>query len=484
MLRFRIATLLVAFCTLSYAGTARGETVLVLHGHHVRAVHERFLGRTELPRMAVARASATRKPPHGKATRQALDGLLAAGQIDQPTHDARMVTLNDALSAYRSLTGTRKVQLGAVLDNADSISASGQLTPSRLNAVFATIDANTTWWTNGPLLANGQRVSVEGSPLIWQYYTGQGIELQMLANFGKANALWSGHKTNALRAFMNAIVPLAADHGGWPAWEYYFAIYGGKPPWISAISQGTAIQALARAGQLFGDPTLISTGAAALAAFEQPPPNGVRVDTATGPFYVIYSFQPDEHVINAHLQALVGLFDFAQITGDARALGLFQQGDAEAQAVLPSYDTGAWSLYDQTSESDLSYHNLVTGFLQNLCKRTSTPIYCDTAARFKGYLTTPPVISAASQRVRAGAPAKIAFTLNKISRVGMIISQGAQTVLSTSAVVGHGTRTFAWSRQAAPGVYQLRVTATDLAGNAAQPATATLRILPPRRKKH
>ena len=93
MLRFRIATLLVAFCTLSYAGTARGETVLVLHGHHVRAVHERFLGRTELPRMAVARASATRKPPHGKATRQALDALLAAGQIDQPTHDARMATL-------------------------------------------------------------------------------------------------------------------------------------------------------------------------------------------------------------------------------------------------------------------------------------------------------------------------------------------------------------------------------------------------------
>jgi hypothetical protein len=325
-------------------------------------------------------------------------------------------------------------------------------------------------------------VSVDGSPVIWQYYPGQGIELQMLANFGKVNALWSAKKKDALRQLVDQMVPLAADRGGWPAFEYYFKFGGGKPPWTSSISQGTAVQALARAGQLLADPGLTGLALQGLAAFEQPPPAGVRLDTPTGPFYLIYSFNPKLLVINAHLQALVGLYDFAQITGDTRALALFQQGDAEAQAVLPSYDTGLWSMYDQNHESDLSYHNLVTGFLSNLCKRTGTPVYCDTAARFKADLKSVPTVTPATARIRGGAPAKLAFTLDKISRVGMVVSQGSRTVFSTSAVVGRGSRFYPWSRPAAPGVYDVSVVATDLAGNRSQTATGTLRILEPRKK--
>src|SRR5204863_362650 len=157
-----------------------------------------------VPRVAAritASAAAAKRTPRGRATRQALDALLAQGQIDQPTHDSRQAQLRAILRVYSGLTGTRKAELGAVVDNADAI---------------------------------------------------------------------------------------------------------------------------------------------ALAAFEQPAPTGVRVETPAGPFYAIYSFNPDERVVNAHLQALVGLYDFAQLTGDGRALSLFQQGDATAQALLPSYDTGRW----------------------------------------------------------------------------------------------------------------------------------------------
>ncbi|MFL5842794.1 MAG: D-glucuronyl C5-epimerase family protein [Thermoleophilaceae bacterium] len=467
---------------------AQAAPVLVLHGTHVQVRNERFLGPTELPATAAPRsasaragASAVKKPPAGRQTRDAIDALLAQGAIDQPTRDARQAELRVALRVYKSLTGTRRLQLGAVIANTDAMAAAGQLVPARLGPVFGTLDANVDWWQHGPLLASGQRVSVGDSPLIWQYYPGQGIQLQMLANFGKANALWSGKKKTALRALLDALVPLAVDRGGWPAWEYYFKFGGGSPPWTSSISQGTAVQALGRAGQLLADPALTAQGAAALAAFEQAPPSGVRVDTDSGPLYAIYSFAPGLRVINAHLQALVGLYDFAQITGDARALGLFQQGDAEAQAVLPQYDTGLWSMYDQNHESDLSYHNLVTGFLGNLCKRTATPLYCDTAARFKADLTTTPSVTPTTSRIRAGAPAKLAFSLDKISRVGLVVSQGSRTLYATSAVVGRGSRTFMWSRPAAPGVYEVRVVATDLAGNRSQPATRTLRVLQPRK---
>lgn len=474
------------------SGTS-SSSVLVLQGRHVHTRHESFAGPTELtpprggPRAAArAGASAARRPPKGRPTRDALDAALAAGQIDQATYDARASTLAAALTAYRNVTGRPQLELGAVIDNADTIAAGGQLTPSRLAPVFATLEANREWWTNGPLLSSGQRVSVGTSSLIWQYYPGQGIELQMLANFGKANALWQSKSSSALRALMSELTPLAADRGGWPAWEYYFKFGGGSPPWTSSISQGTAVQALARAGQMLGDASLTNLGGAGLAAFEQPPPAGVRVDTPAGPFYAIYSYAPDQRVINAHLQAVVGLYDFAQISGDPRALALFQQGDAEAQAVLASYDTGNWSLYDQSSESDLNYHQLTTTFLQNLCKRTATSIYCDTATRFQGYLTVAPEVVPETRKIRAGKPAQMMFQLSKISRVGMSLSLGSQTVFATSALVGRGEHAFTWPRPIKPGLYSFRVTATDLAGNRSQPATTTLRVLAakkPRKKR-
>jgi hypothetical protein len=472
------------------AATGTLHRVLVLENGHVQAKRERFLGPLTLPGSTkrarpIASASATKmKAPLGRATRLALDDLLAQGLIDQPTRDARQLALRKVLRAYKALSGTRQRELGAVIANTDSIAGSGQLTPTRLNAVFATLQANASWWTDGSVPRPGARVSVNGSPVIWQYYSGQGIQLQMLANFGKANALWAAKKSSALRSLVNELLPLAADHGGWPAFEYYFKFGGGKPPWISSIAQGTAVQALARAGQLLGDPNLSMFALQALAAFEQPPPNGVRQDTPTGPFYLIYSFNPKLLVINAHLQALVGLYDVSQLTGDQRALALFQQGDAEAQAVLPSYDTGAWSMYDTSHESDLNYHDLVTTFLQNLCKRTATAIYCDTAARFKTYKKTPPVNAPVTRTIRAGKAAKLHFTVDKISRVGLtVLDANGSTVFATSAVVGRGDHFYTWSRPASAGSYTLRVTPTDLAGNRGEAAEGPLRILPPRKPR-
>jgi hypothetical protein len=467
------------------AAPAHAAPVLVLKHGHVTTRHERFAGASDLPAppaaprsAAWARVSAAAaRPPRGRATRQALDSLLGGGAIDQRTHDADLASINRALRTYRKLSGTRKAQLGAVIDNADAIAAAGNLTPSRLPAVFATLDANNEWWSTGPLISPGRRVSVGDSPLVWEYYAGQGIQLQMLGNWSKANGLFQAHKTTQLRDMVDALTPLAADRGGWPAWEYYFRFDGGRPPWTSAISQGTAIQALARAGQRLEDPSLWDLAKRAEAAFQQPPPAGVREDTPQGPFYLIYSYAPTQLVINAHLQATVGLFDLAKITGDPTAQALFQQGDATTHAVLAHYDTGHWSLYDQHTEADLNYHELQTGFLDNLCKRTSDPLYCDTADRFNSYLKEPPTVMPTTRRIRTGAPARLGFTLDKVSRVGMTVVFGGHTVFSTSATVGRGQRSFTWSRPAAPGLYRFTVRATDLAGNRSDPETVSLRIL-------
>jgi hypothetical protein len=470
---------------LACAAPAAAEPVLELHGNDVVKRNLSFAGATDLPAPPRAQSlMAKRKAPaKGRPTRDALDALLASGQIDQTAYDAHTATIKRAIRAYRKLSGTRRAQLAAVIANADSIASSGQLIPARLAPVFLTLARNTEWWTDGSLLTSGKRVSFEGSEVIWQYYPGQGIELQMLANFARVNALWSSRKRATLRTLVDELAPLGTTHpDGSIAWEYLFRFGGGAPPWSSSISQGTAVQSLGRAGALLGDPALTDLAARSLALFEQRPPAGVRRDTPDGAFYLIYSFAPDLLVLNAHLQAVIGLYDFAQLSGDPRAQALYESGVAEARVAVPRYDTGKWSLYSLERESDLSYHELVTTFLGNLCKRTGEGVFCDAATRFEEYLGVAPSIRRTTRRVRAGKPARIAFSLDKISRVGMTIMDArGRTVFATSAVVGRGARYFTWSSPAKAGMYTLRLSAKDLAGNAGDPVEAPLRVLKARK---
>ena len=88
--------------------------------------------------------------------------------------------------------GPRAHELNAVLLNIHEIAVTGALTASRLPALFLTLDRNLRWWTRGPLLDASQRVEFAGSELVWQYYPGQGLELQELGSFGKADGLYTG----------------------------------------------------------------------------------------------------------------------------------------------------------------------------------------------------------------------------------------------------------------------------------------------------
>src|SRR4051794_9172138 len=319
---------------LAGAAPAAASPVLTLHGKHVVKRHMRFAGPTELP--GPPRTKPKAAVAKGRPTRDALDALLAGGQIDQAAHDSSTASMKRALRAYRQLTGTRKAELGSVIANADSIAASGQLIPARLTALRATLERNTEWWTNGTVPRSGARITFDGSQAIWQYYPGQGIELQMLANFARVNALWSARRRSDLRQLVTELAPLGTVRpDGSVAWEYYFRFGGGAPPWSSSISQGTAVQSLGRAGQLLAEPAFSELAERSLALFEQPPPQGVRRDTPDGAFYLIYSFAPDLLVLNAHLQAVIGLYDFAQINGDPRAQALYESGVAEARVAVP-----------------------------------------------------------------------------------------------------------------------------------------------------
>ena len=204
---------------------------------------------------------------------------------------------------------------------------------------------------------------------MWEYYAGQGIEIQWLGTFGEANGYYLSGKENAsLRQLLNEVIPLATQRAGGIAWEYMFHFDGGSPPWTSGLSQGTALQVLSRASSRFKEQAYLSAAQQALGIFQTPPPAGVRVQTAAGAEYAEYTYAPSDMILNGFIQAVVGLYEYTSITHDPLGLRLFEEGDAEARAEVPGYNTGAWSMYDQYGESNLNYHELLTEFLQHLCE--------------------------------------------------------------------------------------------------------------------
>jgi hypothetical protein len=467
---------------------------------------------TALPPVRV-RARAHAATSHGPTVTAALASLLHAATISEASYHQYYSAYVAAKSSLAKLTGTRREELGAVLANVQAIAKAGELIPSRLPALFLTLERNRQWWTTDPLLGTDERVSFPGSLIVWEHYPGQGIEIQWLGTFGEANGYYlSGHENANLRQLLGEVIPLATQRAGGIAWEYMFQFDGGSPPWASGLTQGTALQVLARAWSRFKEPAYLAAAQQALGIFQTAPPQGVRVDTPAGALYAEYTYAPSDRILNGFIQALVGLYDYTSITEDPLGLALFEAGDAEARAIVPLYNTGAWSMYDQFGESDLNYHELLTEFLQHLCERTSkgeplvsastpppttttppstttTPsgtggasassaqaaqtsaqipgdqVYCTTAQSFTADLHTPPAISLLSKTLPAGARAGVQVSLSKVSTVSLTVRQGSRVVWRNSATVERGKPRLLWITPSKGGSFSVELTATDLAGN-------------------
>jgi D-glucuronyl C5-epimerase C-terminus len=338
----------------------------------------------------------------------ALRTAEATGALPAPQGAQYRQVLANARAVRDGLRGVRRREMAAVLTIAGGIAKRGDLTPARMPAVFLTLERNAEWWSahgppapgspgeNGargrrckplPARARATRVSFPGSELVFQYYPGLGLQLQMNGTWGKANALLgSANPASVARgaALLAELLPLGVVRSGVLAWEYLFPIFGGRPPWISALSQATAVQAITRAAAKLGRPDLLPVAGAAAGAFAFPPPAGVRVALGHGmAWYVLYSFAPRLRVLNAHLDALAALFDFGQASGDPRANAAYAAGLLAAHRRIRAFDTGVWSKYANPGRlADLNYHVLNTTLASEVCKRSGDRAICRAAGSF------------------------------------------------------------------------------------------------------
>src|SRR5262249_926149 len=121
-------------------------------------------------------------------------------------------------------------------------------------------------------------------------------------------------------------------------------------PWYSGLAQGQGISLLLRAHKETGASQYLSCAKRALAAFDvDVRDGGVYYEDQDGNlWFEEYIVFPPTHILNGFIWALWGIYDYLLVTGDAHVKELFGRAVKTLRESLPRFDTGFWSLYEQS----------------------------------------------------------------------------------------------------------------------------------------
>jgi hypothetical protein len=303
----------------------------------------------------------------------------------------------------------RRRELIAVLNITRGMAARGVLSADLMPMAFLTLQRNADWWaTHGPPTSGGSpgekgavgrrckplrfpkkrkhraraaRLTFPGSNVVFQWYPGMGLQVQVNGTFAAINTLFAQNTDESkaqAREALDEMLTIAQRRGGAISWDYLFPFSGAQPPWTSGLSQATAIRAYLKANRY-------STARQIAAIFGVRAPLGVRVPLgADGNWYALYSFAPGARVLNAHLNAVIALHDLARVTKDPKIAALEDEGLRAARRHIKRFDIrGVWSRYEEGGPpADLNYHVLNSDLAGALCRRTGEAAVCKASDSF------------------------------------------------------------------------------------------------------
>ncbi|NLT05436.1 MAG: hypothetical protein GXY03_03905 [Solirubrobacterales bacterium] len=221
-------------------------------------------------------------------------------------------------------------------------------------------EASGAYSRTGPYLDFGAQVAISKLPEIKlardgmarvKYPFGWQRNPVTTANIGlQAHAFYlvDGRRAHRRLALRTATGLVRAQEGG--VWRYAFPFTVGgmgetlEPGWISAMSQGLAMSLLTRAYEMTGRRVYLRAAVRALRPFRTTVPRGGVVRRYEGrPWYEEYPTPTPSYVLNGFGFTLLGLYDLAAHSAEARKR--FRGGYAALLAALPRFDAGSTSWY-------------------------------------------------------------------------------------------------------------------------------------------
>jgi peptidoglycan hydrolase-like protein with peptidoglycan-binding domain len=327
---------------------------------------------------ALLEAVAERAAADAAVAEDGLAEAVAARRLSRAAASQYGEIVAAAVAALPALRPGRSATVGAVLH--DIAAQADSYDRPRALALFAMLAANAEYLAAKPLPED--RLDIEDvDGVVYRYFAGHGFQFHPLANFARLNGLVRAEKREAARRLADALVARGVPSGGAVVWEYYFP-FQGPARWTSGLAQAAGAQALARSGAQLGDATLVEQARAAYRAI----PAALLLRFADGLWIREYEFA-DTAILNAHLQSIVSLSEYVDLTGDEDAGAVVAGMTAAARALLSRFDTGCWSRYSlDGSPASTSYHTYHVSLLRQLARRTGEALWSETAARWKGYL--------------------------------------------------------------------------------------------------
>ncbi|MGD0274388.1 MAG: D-glucuronyl C5-epimerase family protein [Gaiellaceae bacterium] len=416
--------------------------------------------------MLFAGAAPARTPiPAQKVALNGIKQAAAKGSIDRASAAKYRAAVNRAALLIRRLPKARSTPVSACLREAAATAA--KLTAPRARAVFGQLAVNNSYFAlDGPPVGQKDITDVDG--IVYRYFAGLGFQFHPLANFAALNArVSSGDLGGADRLAQALIARGVSEPGGGMGWEYYFDYSGGRAPWLSGMAQAVAAQALSYYGTNNASNETSSLDAARLAFLSIP---GRLVQTVgPGSWIKLYGFNHSV-VLNAQLQSIISLNDYAQLSDDVDAAALAASMSRSAAANLNRFDTGYWTYYALPSKpSPLSYQRYVVQMLRRLAD--DDPRFSVAATKFSAYEKQPPAF-----KLSDSATGTVRFWLSKPATVEMRSAAGATKRLSLYG----GWYTLGWKLPMRAGAYSVSVSANDWAGNRASfTALPIVRVVTP-----
>ncbi len=172
-------------------------------------------------------------------------------------------------------------------------------------------------------------------------------------------------------------------------WEYRSTL---KAPWYSGLAQGQGVSLLLRAHAQTQDEKYERSARQAFVALTKPIAEGgvLYEDGERNLWIEEYLVDPPTHILNGFIWALWGVFDFYAAHADALAKQIFDRGVATLLHNLSRFDTGYWSLYEQSGTrlkmlASPFYHRLHIVQLRVMANLTGNRRFADVADRWEVY---------------------------------------------------------------------------------------------------
>ncbi|MDP8944102.1 MAG: peptidoglycan-binding protein [Actinomycetota bacterium] len=327
---------------------------------------------------ATARALATTLRKRARSEVAAARGGLAQAARSRrlaPASLARHRAILDRTFRWLDRAPARAAGLLSVLE---SVAAhAGDYDEPRALVLFRMLEANARRLPIRP--AAGGRGDVEDRDgIVYRPFPGRGFQFHPLANFARLNVHVTRNRRDEAARLAAALVARGVRVGDGLLWEYYFP-FGGPARWTSGLAQAVAAQSLSRSGELLDDRRLVEAGRAAYRAI----PARLAQRLGGGTWVREYSFG-DMVILNAQLQTLLSVSDYADRADDAQARAFAGRLATATRSLLPRFDSGCWSLYSLGgAPASRHYHRYHVAMLGQLARKTRERIWSETARRWR-----------------------------------------------------------------------------------------------------